>query len=748
MNEFARVLSEIIDRGKTEKRFNIQKLAQHAEITPSYLSNMKQANRKPPSHKTLIKVADSLRNFGIPEADIERLVKAYNRTQLGLQPESNLLSSLIDSYHKEKGFLEQLQQDVRTKKSARKKQLKTKKRFEQKTLELGLIEGDQEIVLLQASLLFKKAVELQRPGGKMYVTWYHCSPERELNETSQYFLDTLRSFLWGGSPLELVFLCSDDVAENFMMLQQFLANFIGTSNCSLYRVPNGPHLPQYFAVENVGFVEARPKSADRYWIRTVVIDDVKTGQPNEMSALQEYFEYSLGSSDRQLIIQTAASLERYTLNPGLKQLAAAEHQYFARERLLIKSSFSTIFWPVETLRAKLQALQLPQDKVTSYMRHHLARTKTLLRRLEYGQERAIHPKNFFHQKFMPCLEKAFSANSDESAVNNAEIELLKGQILLVLHAIVQNSSFYFALTDQELPITFTLIGDIALLGFDLPHMQDKIPIKDQQLEAVAWTHHPGLVYQLQAEFNMKWDEIAHQWRSDTDEGKRHIVNFIAAESLKAFLRANAPPHELWAFMKTLAETASSLDVESFIGELYLQEQVAKELVIVCHNLPFITMPVSIGPWDPRSAIRTRQYLLSSILRAIRSCHIITTQYGIEQYWKANQYGTHTFTREWTEHHFQYVHDFLGETSDTTSIEVVPLPAQFPVNFEIIDREFISIGNVEEATTRGILIHDPELARELMAYIERNLTAHCPESLKGAKNVTKWLEAQFMEKKSV
>jgi len=84
MNEFARLLSELIDRGKAEKRFTIQKLAQQTGITASYLSNIKQANRQPPAHKTLIKMADALRHFGVAERDLQKLLEAYNRTQLGL----------------------------------------------------------------------------------------------------------------------------------------------------------------------------------------------------------------------------------------------------------------------------------------------------------------------------------------------------------------------------------------------------------------------------------------------------------------------------------------------------------------------------------------------------------------------------------------------------------------------------------------------------------------------------------------
>src|SRR5512137_1366251 len=98
MGEFARVLSEIIERGKQEKAFSIKELAQQAQITASYLSNLKQSNRKPPAHKTLVKLTDALRKSNVLEVDVQRLIDAYNRQHLNYQEKRNLLESLIDEY--------------------------------------------------------------------------------------------------------------------------------------------------------------------------------------------------------------------------------------------------------------------------------------------------------------------------------------------------------------------------------------------------------------------------------------------------------------------------------------------------------------------------------------------------------------------------------------------------------------------------------------------------------------------------
>ena len=101
MSEFARFLSELIERGKKEKAFTLKELAQRAQITPNYLSNLKQSNRKPPAQKTLFKLTDALCELGVSDAEAQRLIDAYNRQHLNRQEAGSLLESLIDEYKEE-----------------------------------------------------------------------------------------------------------------------------------------------------------------------------------------------------------------------------------------------------------------------------------------------------------------------------------------------------------------------------------------------------------------------------------------------------------------------------------------------------------------------------------------------------------------------------------------------------------------------------------------------------------------------
>jgi transcriptional regulator with XRE-family HTH domain len=744
MNEFARILSELIDRGKAEKHFNIQTLAQHAGITASYLSNIKQANRKPPAHKTLIKITDTLRNFGVPETDIQRLIEAYNRTQLEPQKESNLLSLLIETYDREGGFLKRLRHHVQTSDFTHVSETRTL--LEREPLKNSFIEGDWQTFLLQAIQLFEHATEVDHPTGRLYITWLQCLTEREMHDPSSQtlhnFLEALRSFLWADSPVKVFFLCAGGITHNLRLIQRFLKEFIGTSNCLLYEIPNGAYQPQYFVIEHVGFVEARPKSDDLYWIRTVVLEEAETERPNELWALIAHFEYLLGSQDCQPVVQTMASLEKFTVASGLKKLAEAERQHFQEERLLIKSSFSTLYWPAKTLRAKLQALQLPQDRIEAYLHYHFERTNTLYKRLEHGKERAIHPRHMFSQEFSISLKKAFAENSRKYAVSKAEVELMKGQLLQALQVITRHANFHFALTTQKLPIAFTLTGDTVFFGLDLPHVYEALQDEHQQLEAIAWTCHPEVIYHLQREFDEKWKNIDDQWRTDTEEGRRNVVAFLVTEAIKIFLRANVPTQELWSFMQALTDTADCFDAESFTRELYLQEQVAKDIFIICNSLPTITMPVNSGPWKPRSAFRTRQRLFPSILQEVESFYVVSMQEGIEQYWNTRQYRQHPFKKEWITRHFHAVHDLL-DSSDKIAIALLPMPEQIPVNVEIVDQEFVCIeSTMKDGNTGGLILHEKTLAQKLRIYVERNLLARCPEHFKGARNVAKWLEERF------
>ncbi len=183
--------------------------------------------------------------------------------------------------------------------------------------------------------------------------------------------------------------------------------------------------------------------------------------------------------------------------------------------------------------------------------------------------------------------------------------------------------------------------------------------------------------------------------------------------------------------------------EVFRRKLYTHEQNAQELLIVCEHFPFITIPFHVGPWEPTSSIRTRQSLIYAIFKRVDLFRLISTQTSLETYWETALYGEREFTREWVQEHFQYVHDLLVDTSNPITMDILPAPVTIKVNFEVINRcivFFEQIGATEEEG--GIMLQDQELAEALLAYVERNLSATCPEHLRGAENVALWLEERF------
>jgi transcriptional regulator with XRE-family HTH domain len=746
MGEFARVLSEIIERGKQEKAFSIKELAQQAQITASYLSNLKQSNRKPPAHKTLLKLTDALRKSNVLEVDVQRLIDAYNRQHLNYQEKRNLLESLIDEYKAEGNLFERLKQGVQTKGLVLKKSAEKRKAVKRDLLHTELSEGDQHAFALKAIKLLEKAQDLECPGGKIYITWFHHDLlDEEFSRDREELRNTLRSFLWVNSPFRVLQLWAGDIVKEITVIVDFLAQYIGTSNCFLYEVPYSQHLPEYLVVEDVGFIEARPIADNRYWMRCVIADQQETQPATELKALIQYLEYLLGPQEiRKPLVQTNATLERFSVTPGISKLVEVEKHNLREEQLLIKSSLSARYRPVEYVRALLEAFGVPQDMRDLYAKHYLERVTVLEKRIESGKDRSIHEREFLKKEFKEILPSIMPDGSNPNVIQTLEANLLKGQILGVLRAIKRNPNIHFALADQEFLIRVTLSGDTVFFSFDPPGAQGELPFKRDDLLVRAWTNHPDVVYQLRHEFNAKWKEIDPQWRTDDAKGRQNVVNFFVTEPLKAMLNANVPGQELWSFTCELVDHAAYLDVESFTREVYTYEQVAKEIFIMSNNFPLITMPVDIGPWGPRSSIRTRQILFYALLQTIQRIHLMIPQKSSEEYWETGQYETYAFNREWITQHFQYLHDLLLKFPDKITLEIIPQQERFPVNFEVINGEWVLFqkAHIIDAKQGGLVLHDKELAEQLITYIARNLSSKCPKHLKGPKNVMKWFEERF------
>ena len=384
---------------------------------------------------------------------------------------------------------------------------------------------------------------------------------------------------------------------------------------------------------------------------------------------------------------------------------------------------------------------MPQDVIVPYIDKHQERIQVLKERLTRGKERTIHKRAFLRQAFRAALEKRLIDNKDHNALYNIEVDLLKAQILGILNAIKQNVNFHCAFVEQEFAIQFELAGDTAFFLFSSSELQGNLPAEHSQIGAAAWTHHPEVISRLHSEFDTKWKEIPPEWRTDSEEGRRNVIDFIVAESMKAMLEADVAPQELWVFMHELADMASYLDEEGFRKELYTREQLAQEVVIVTESFPSIIMPVEIGHWKPTDSIRTRQSLLDHILKRVKTFQVISTRAGIQEYWRSNHYGKYPFSEEWVQQHFQFVYNLLSE--DKISMEIEPVTERSLVAIELIDHEFVRFEKTDRSDIEGgIALQDEELAQGLLGYITRHLSSMCPEDLKGAQNLAKWFEEQF------
>ncbi|GAK60103.1 hypothetical protein U27_07091 [Candidatus Vecturithrix granuli] len=742
MSEFARVLSEIIEHAKQEKVFSLKELAQEAHITSSYLSSLKQSNRKPPAHKTLLKLTDALRQFNVSELDVQRLIDVYNRQHLNYQEErSGLLASLIDEFKEEGNLFERLKHGVQTRGLVLKDQKAQPEDLESNRLHADFVEGDHHAFIVNAIKLLKKAQKSSCKGRRIFITWFHHDLlEDNFNRDREELRDILRSFLWVDSPFQILHLWAGDIAKEITVILDFLVQYIGTSNCFLYEIPYGQHLSEYLVIEDVGFIEARPVLDNRYWIRTVLVDAAQPGQAAELAIVIQYLEYLLGPQDiRKPLVQTNASPGKFSVTPGLQKLIDVEKCNLKTEELLIKSSFSGRYRPVELIRLLLEVSGVSDEMIETFVTQHQERVLVLEKRIESGKDRSIHERGFLKKEFQQIFRN-LALTSLTSQSNVLEAELLKKQIIGMLRALKRNPNFHFALADQEYLIRMTVSGDTAFLSFDPPGAQYEPPFKRDDLLVRAWTDHPDVVYQLRHEFHARWKAIDPRWRTDNENGRQNVVDFLVAEPLKALLDANVAEQHLCPFMCELIDQASYLDTEAFIREVYTHEQVAQEIFMLSHHLPLMTIPPDIAPWDPRSSMRTRQILFQALLQDITRIRLIIPQNVCEEYWETGQYKTYTFHREWIRQHFRYLHDLLLKYPGKMTVELIQQPEIGPVNVEVMNGEWVILEKtVMAGDCGGIILHDKQLAEKLMAYIDRNLLATCPPQFKDSANLITWLE---------
>ncbi|PIE33196.1 hypothetical protein CSA56_12795 [candidate division KSB3 bacterium] len=744
MSEFAHVLSQIIERGKQAKTLSVKTLAQRARITPSYLSNLKQSNRRPPAHKTLHKLVEGLRQLHVPENDVQQLIHAYNRQHLHHE-EGRLLESLIDEYKEEGTLFERVKQGVQTRGLVLKDSIDTRNVLPRRSRGSGCFDGDHHAFIAEAIALLEAAHVRSHIGGKIYVTWFHHDLfHEEFSRDRNNVRDMLRSFLWASSPFQAFHLWAGDITRDITVIVDFLAQYIGTSQCVLYEIPHGEKLPEYLVVEGVGFVEAKPVSDNRYWIRCERIDQQTSPQNDELRAVICYLEYLLGPQDkRKPLVETNAPPCSFSITPVTRKLADTETQTAKTELLLIKSSLSARFRPVEQLRASLKVSGVTEEQIETYITHHLERVMAHRERLQRGKERSIHEKAFLRKDFQHILTHLASSQSEEQSLQAVEAALFREQILQVLHTLTHHSNIHFALEDQEFLIRFSLSGNTVFLSFDPPGTQGEPPLKRDDSLVRAWTEHPAVVYQLRHEFNMLWKSIDPQWRTDTEPGRRNIIHFFLTEPLKVLLEANLPESALWKFITDLIDCAASSDPESFIRKVCAYEQEAKNMLILSDVFPLLTMPTDVGPWNARSAIRTRQLVFHALVRDIEQVQVILPETQIEEYRTSGQYGAHRFPPEWIKEHATAFQKLLSKFPGKMTPTVLPHREGFPIEVEVINREYVvfqKAGTAGEAG--GIALRDQGLAEALLAYIFRNIVSEGSASLAGAQNVATWLEQQF------
>lgn len=740
MTEFARVLTEIIRQGKRRKCFQIKELAQRADITPSYLSNLKLANRKPPTPETFLKLLDALRDFGAAEPEIQGLIDAYNRTQIGGQEAGSLLQTLFE----QQNLFERLRQGVQQRGLVRQPVQEARETVAEPLPSTELIKGDRRALILK-SIALLRLTKARNVGGKIYLTWFQHGIDDDLEPLRAELREGIRALLWLDSPFEFYHLWSSAMIKEIEGVVRFLTYYLGATNCFLFDIPDSQRMPEYLVVEQVGFIEARPTADGAYWIRTMLVDEQNPETAKELNALNEYLEFLMGIPGlRQPLVRTEASLRAYTVTPMMKKLAEAEKQAGDAERLLIKSGFSATYRNIEHVRQRLHLLKLPVERIDAYLYNYRERLEAMQQILTHGKGRSIHAKQTILDALHDCLTHPSSEDDANQAEWRIEAQLLQEQIAEVLSVIRRYPQIHFGFSEHALPVQFELAGNTAFFSFEPSENKTLFPfMRDEMSEIMAWTSHPDVLYRLRKDFDDQWNALDPLWRTDTDEGREQIVNFLVSESLNIMLAADVPTQELWAFLEQVVESAAGLNSEEFDRATLAYEQAAADIMLLCDSFDAILLPVGVGPWEATSLTRTRQRLLASILDEVKGFHVIAAQSGLERYWETHEYEDSMFDPDWIEQSFRHVHHLLTTSPQIITMEVLPPPVDFPVSVEIINQHILLFHKARRKSEEGgLMVQDKALAQAFIAYIERNLSARCPESLQGAQNVALWLEKRF------
>lgn len=735
MASFQEVLETIINNHKIP----LKDLAEAADITASYISNLKRGKRNLPSVNVLNRLVDALeKQFQVSRQYLQPLIASagYSWDQFKMMQQAERAQSLLNNIGTEletRGVAE----------APRKQSALSPEQLRQLTSRFpGYLKGDRRL-FIQKGIELLEIAAASSSGGRIFVkTPYLPEWEKDpgLEALRTRFRDLLRNLLWPGpdSIWEVYNLWFGGSARNFGIFKKALSRYMGTANYTLFQLPIDQPLPGFLVIEGLGAVIGLPNDHQQIAISSFLAGSEKQ-YLFRVGDLVQYLEHLLGPEElRKPIIQTEATRDKIFSEKAHIKLMKAEKDGTAGDKVIMKPKASAAYRPLGPLAAKLRAQKIPAEKLNRYLEIQEGRMAALETLRREGKSRCIHSRQAFLKEFQ-YIAQAYVENQqhEQAEIVRLEAAIRKGQIMMVLQDICQREEFHYGFVEQDFPMHFELSGETAFFAYEDPQSST-----ESDLQVFAWADHPDIVHQVKKEFDTDWNQIEDIWRTTKPEGRVNVANWIISEFMAALLNHDVALDKV---MSTLQEILLLIDVitdDDFSRLLYQKEQMGKDILAVVGQFPAVTMTHTIGPWKRDDPVRTRQLVFRSILQEdIEKYHIVCLEPRIRDYWENFDYGMkEPLKKEWVEKHFANVIKLLQEFPEKMHMEVLPI-RNILVNFEVVNERFVFLEAAGPDEKRHYLDSIP-LAKALKSYVQKHLSPQCDPSRRGAANVVKWLQQEF------
>ncbi len=744
-NEFAQALDQIL----TKHGLQVSRVAEEADITQGYLSNLRRRDYKP-SAKTLRGLIKAFRASDVPNDLLQRLIKASGHNPALIDAPSNSLSgsgelSLIHDF---------LQKPFRIDQERWKISLKNAELGS--PLSKGFSESRNKI-LKEARELLKNEFEKDPKKGKAYITWLHTPLipiHRAKEEAEEEFVDTLRELL--NTEWEVRHICSNHMKQITSLIENVQKDFLGTENYYLFEVsPFEAPIAEYIAVADGPALIILP-TADGY-----ISSEISSATP-----VTKYLDYVLGSrSHSKLVMHTYRVDNSYSVDE-LTELVDAARNASDKQRWLFKTFFSDAYVPVDIWCNEVKSSgQSDEEVIEEHRKLQQERRQLLRERLqsESGKEWCIYNKSGLQFMFS-LIAEGFTNPKDVFQKARANSE--QGKLIFVLKQLKEHpENFVLGLRDdgnlqEELPDDSAPQEELARVAItgNRALFERRVQPRDQSPKSCyVWVYHPKSIKDIRTEFEKMWKEIHENWHTDNTKGRQHVTQWLVAEMLKAIMKASSSPYQ-GSFVNEIITSASMKKAEFFTETSMIEGgESHSHVLLVNSELPLHTMNLEDNSFDEifkdifeenqvfKRAIRIRsQFINYYMINGDFHYNLIMSESGIFRYLQNKIYGLegHKISPDKVIKHFEKFIKLLEKLKDHKKFTIqIVRNEPFPLNFEVVDKKIIFLEAGVSGNIGYIIIENEELAQMFIQFTEK-LIQKSSLQLEGVCGVIDWLTKEL------